>query len=60
MQMSKICIDCPHSITGEAILSEGEMDELEALAEKKERHACHNHPSLLCLGQVTGCYAVIE
>lgn len=58
--MSAICFDCPHSITGEALLKEGEMEELEYLAAQLIRHACHNHSKLLCLGQIKGCYAVIE
>lgn len=54
------CVECPHLIIGEAIIFEEEMDELEAMALRGERHECHLYRSMVCIGQITGCFAVIE
>lgn len=58
-EMPSMCIDCPHSIYGEAVVDSAEMDLLEEMARTGERHECHNNRTALCVGQRIGCFAVI-
>lgn len=59
-EMPSMCIDCPHSITGNAVTTDDELAELEDMAREGYRHECHNNRSLLCAGQRIGCFATIE
>lgn len=59
-EMTKMCIDCPHSIRGDQMNDETDRDMLEALAQTNERHNCHNFPVLLCIGQRIGIYHRLE